>query len=1023
MATPTPDCSLSGQPPYDCEGCDLSNRNLAGKDLTGANLRNTTLTGTVFAGVTSLATADLTGARLGGGTDFSRCDLTATIFGHDPDLAGQPSSPTKLVGATIPATVLGTTWRYLDLTDCTITGLPTDLTWLEITQCTLGKFDFAGRVMKNAHLSGVALAGADFGKATLTNIVFQQGDDGGVCDLTGASFVGAVVTEGVLDTSTLTRADFTGATLTGVSLRQARMDGTIFDGTDLSTARFSSPPRFSSDPSSLTSFRGATLNLSTIGKQWSYLDLTGTTLIGLSSAVDLTYLQAQGAILTGRDLSHFILAQANLSGATLTGAHFSHAKMESAQLYGVQNSSQRFMITTTSADYPPLLAALTVDDVTAMTPIFARHGVTLTPGKTTASTDAPKRWWTVIDSAAPATYVITAVSAPSQPSGLAVLDQSLVTAFDSAQLPGANFSPLQHQRTSLRGADFSGAFLDRADLSLADVSQLNPYRPSTAARFTAASMNHVGPSQADLTGADLTGTVYLHGADLSMSVLGGVDLTGAQLGGLSELFRLPSTTPDFITLLTALRAENVGSVAGVFAAHQQPIAPSQSSIATVVPGRSWTVTDSHAQRTYTILDWTANDGSQFLIVSTPTAAATLTGAYLAGATLINTNLYGVSAAHVQLYGPTVHLDGAILDGAKLAYANLGGSCIEVKSLYDVDLSDANLVNTTLTGADLSQGVSLAYANLQGATFTDTSLNTADLSNAAVSVPLDSSTAGVFLFAVSPSDPRHGDVLAELRAAIDQIDLTGGMTPAQIQGYVADLRRGDLGPLRPLYQQNGVVLSPQASVVATTDASAWQVLDTAGTGAYTVWYGFDDLGDETLLTRPSLPEMQQVFARYPAVAGTLRWQASISSGTIAQSWLLDNDSTNPNNLQLGYATQWIQQESDQTLSFYGTTLRISQLGPGNQLQIRIFSYPPTVLCPIQSGVQQCRVDGSASRFGPDTVCPDGRTLAQNQNSVPPVPWPKMLRAVPPPAPPVCVPSPYGSCPVPSATSMATAEARP
>jgi hypothetical protein len=325
--------------------------------------------------------------------------------------------------------------------------------------------------------------------------------------------------------------------------------------------------------------------------------------------------------------------------------------------------------------------------------------------------------------------------------------------------------------------------------------------------------------------------------------------------------------------------------------------------------------------------------------------------------------------------------------------------------------------------DLTQGVTLAYANLQGTVFTGALMNTAILTNAAIAVSLGAGTAGVYLFGVHPSDPAYQAVLAELQAAVNQIELAPGAQPSTLQHYVDDLNRGDLTDVRPLFVQNGVTFSQQATIAPTSDPAAWQVLDATPPGTYTVWLGFDDLGDEALLARPSLPTLQQVFARYASVAGTLRWQAGVSAGTAANQWLLDNDSENPKNLQLGYATMLVNQDSDGSLAFYGTTLRIEQLGDDNQLQIRIMSYGPTILCPVDNnGVQQCNADGSGSIFGPDTICPNGRTLRQNQNSIPTVPWAQMLRALPPPSPPACVPSPYGDCPQVSAAALARAERR-
>jgi hypothetical protein len=51
------DCTLNGNPPYDCSGCDLTGQHLAGKDLTNAKFQGAILTGTIFRGAKSLAGA------------------------------------------------------------------------------------------------------------------------------------------------------------------------------------------------------------------------------------------------------------------------------------------------------------------------------------------------------------------------------------------------------------------------------------------------------------------------------------------------------------------------------------------------------------------------------------------------------------------------------------------------------------------------------------------------------------------------------------------------------------------------------------------------------------------------------------------------------------------------------------------------------------------------------------------------------------------------------------------------------
>ena len=451
----------------------------------------------------------------------------------------------------------------MDLTGATIPDLPQDLSGLTVSNSNLSGIDFSGRTLTNAHFYGVVLRNATFCNGTLDNIVFAQGQV--VCDLTGARFRGAQtrITAGVFDTSTLTDVDFTGASLSNASFLQARMDGTRFDDTDLTTCTFSVPPRFSTDPTNLTSFRRATLNFSTVAKQWSYLDLTGAILVGLATGVDLTYLQALYSVLTGMDFSNYTLNHCDLTGATLTGVKFVDAHMDDALLYGVQNSCELFRVTQGSAEYGPFLQALQDGNVADVAAAFARCGYPISGSQSAVRTDDPNRWWTVTDNSS--VYVVANVTV-GPGALLIIMNPDLRTRFDSASLRGANFSPDDEQRTVLRGVIFNGATMDGdTDFSLADLGPVNPYDATTASQFKSAIMNGVGLSGADLTTAEFTGTVELHNADLASATLKGADLTGAQLGALVELFRVPKTsTADYDNFLAALQTEGVGGVSAIF---------------------------------------------------------------------------------------------------------------------------------------------------------------------------------------------------------------------------------------------------------------------------------------------------------------------------------------------------------------------------------------------------------------------------------------------------------------------------
>ena len=115
--------------------------------------------------------------------------------------------------------------------------------------------------------------------------------------------------------------------------------------------------------------------------------------------------------------------------------------------------------------------------------------------------------------------------------------------------------------------------------------------------------------------------------------------------------------------------------------------------------------------------------------------ASLAYAYMPGVTLTNAELFGVDFAYAQIYGEA-KFDGAHLEAAKFANANLCGMDLRKAYMKGVDLTGALLMNCRFDGVDLSPGdgrqyAVLAGAFLQGASFVQTNLAGADLSGALV----------------------------------------------------------------------------------------------------------------------------------------------------------------------------------------------------------------------------------------------------------------------------------------------------
>ena len=177
------------------------------------------------------------------------------------------------------------------------------------------------------------LSGADLsGEAVLTRATVTS-----ECDLTGANLPGAHMA-GLdlrlvksMKNVNLTGADLTGAKLAGVDLTGAILVGTKLCGIDLTTTTFPNPLTKSTHINNRTSFANSTLPFMVIGLDWSYLDLTGTTLTNLPTnsqgQFDLTNLQAEYALLSNRSFKSYILDYANFFHGVVDGCEFTSAKL------------------------------------------------------------------------------------------------------------------------------------------------------------------------------------------------------------------------------------------------------------------------------------------------------------------------------------------------------------------------------------------------------------------------------------------------------------------------------------------------------------------------------------------------------------------------------------------------------------------------------------------------------------------------------------------------------------------------
>lgn len=273
-------------------GLRLRNRSLghfitsiAGTDFSSADLRGANL----VLDDRSLAKCNFTNAHLEGAylDGCEQFNIAIWISAHldNTDLSKIQSVHTQ-----------GT-----DFTDTTLTG-----TIFTNGQPTQSNFDYRNSKFIRASLDGAKLQNVNLKGACFTSATLKGTDLDGA-DLSGAD---------------LTGADLSGATLANTNLTGAILHGAKFTGCNLSSTIFSPSPDFGRSESTRTSFENAVeLPASKLGRDWSYLDLTGAKLTEIPK--DLAGINAQYTLFPSR---------LDMSGVNFRGGHFEHSRMYYADL-------------------------------------------------------------------------------------------------------------------------------------------------------------------------------------------------------------------------------------------------------------------------------------------------------------------------------------------------------------------------------------------------------------------------------------------------------------------------------------------------------------------------------------------------------------------------------------------------------------------------------------------------------------------------------------------------------------------
>lgn len=222
-------------------------------------------------------------------------------------------------------------------------------------------------------------------------------------------------------------------------------------------------------------------------------------------------------------------------------------------------------------------------------------------------------------------------------------------------------------------------------------------------------------------------------------------------------------------------------------------------------------------------------------------------------------------------------------------------------------------------------------------------------------------------------------------AVFSLNPTGD--PTDYQKYLNALNTANIPVLQQGFAAQGYPLSSGAQVQAIKQGIVWQVADLPI--SYTVWAGLDYNNNMELYVRSSLADVSKQFQQHQT---PLRSQATVSTFTQGSGWNIDNDSADPQNFDVGYM-KFVVLKNGNNLDVYGTAIHVQQLGANNQLVITNVQCKQTLL--------------TTTNLNGDTICPNGEAVSHQKSGTSFSTW---MRAMAPPKPPSCVPTPNTYCPI-------------
>ncbi|MES2178211.1 MAG: pentapeptide repeat-containing protein [Gemmatimonadota bacterium] len=578
----------------------------------------TASTETPFASFCTAGQVPLSGTTSG----FNGFDaVTDEVFLYTPTTDGSNPSVTFSVTFVTPSltTLLASGeegWANADLrnVDFSLLGPPiappaTVLQDASLAGAILSWTDANGNVT-GQDLSKFTLGSAiDFTNARMAGVVFPVGVDLTSAKFTGADLTGCDLTQVKLSPSVdFSRCNLTNAKVAGLDLHNARFVGATLNGVDWTKVTMPTGGVLSDgtqafgpgSASTAASFVGATLNASTLGGQWSYLDLTNATIVAdqVITNLDASYTKLNGANAdtlqtTTTSDGAISFAYAQLIGTSLHAANLEGADFSSAQMFGAHLTEANLQKTTwvdayLGAKQQICVVAIATNDVTTL------DGGTLPADVQTQMTQAGVVFAgasliTVVSQVKDTQWLVTVISASAQDTyTIKVKDSTFVVIsnnrtpaiLDGAFLTDAVLDEGSFAQVSFLGAIWVGnnvtaknADFEQAKFSGAVISSSVQNYPdlSGATSVSGASFASAFLASANFQGLDLSPSFSDAAVSFESAVLTGTSFAGAVFDGVNldsafvAIEAGGATPPIYGTPLFTVDASLVKSLATVTA--------------------------------------------------------------------------------------------------------------------------------------------------------------------------------------------------------------------------------------------------------------------------------------------------------------------------------------------------------------------------------------------------------------------------------------------------------------------------